>query len=110
MRSGQEEHTLRLKNAGPDPEAVAIDVLTFLAEDPERLGRFLAITGIDPASLRRVAAQPRFLASVLGYLLEDESLLLAFASNRQLRPDWIATAHRRLVGQNAGPGPGDFTG
>ncbi len=97
---------MRLRNKGPDPEALAIDALGFLAEDMERLGRFLAITGIDPASLRQAAANSGFLASVLDYLGQDESLLLAFAANRQIRPEWISAAHRQLVG--AAPGPGDF--
>ncbi|MCZ8187689.1 MAG: DUF3572 domain-containing protein [Beijerinckiaceae bacterium] len=97
---------MRLKNKGPDAEALAIDALGFLAEDMERLGRFLALTGIDPARLREAAANPGFLASVLDYLGQDESLLLAFSADRQLRPEWIATAQRQLAG--AAPGPGDF--
>lgn len=97
---------MRLRNSRPDPEALAIDALGFLAEDMERLGRFLALTGIDPANLRQAAGSPGFLASVLDYLGQDESLLLAFAADRNLRPEWIATARRTLVG--AAPGPGDF--
>lgn len=98
---------MSLRPASPDSESLAIDALGFLAEDPERLGRFLAITGLDPASLRRAVAAPGFLASVLDYLTQDESLLLAFATNRQLRPETVAQAARRLAGPQ--PGPGDFS-
>ena len=36
-------------------EAIAIDVLTFLAEDAGRLGRFLGQTGLAPEALRSAA-------------------------------------------------------
>lgn len=86
------------KTLAPDPEALAIAALGFLAEDQERLGRFLAITGLDPATLRAAARAPGFLGAVLDHLLADESLLLAFAANHQLVPASIASARTRLGG------------
>lgn len=78
-----------------DPEMLAISALSFLAEEPERLSRFLDLTGLSPITLRRAAAEPRFLASVLDYLVADESLLLAFAANAQVAPETVvATAER----------------
>ncbi|HRK25590.1 MAG TPA: DUF3572 family protein, partial [Beijerinckiaceae bacterium] len=62
----------------PDPEALAIDALGFIAGDAERLGRFLALTGLGPGTLRAAAADPAFLIRVLDYLAEDESALIAF--------------------------------
>ncbi len=50
---------------------------SFLATDPERLGRFLAITGIGPEAIRTAAADPQFLAGVLDHVVSDEPLLLA---------------------------------
>jgi hypothetical protein len=88
-----------------DPEALAIAALGFLASDGERLGRFLAVTGLGPESLRATARESGFLASVLGYLAEDETLLLAFAADNGVAPESIARARRRL----AGPPP-DFDG
>ena len=41
-------------------EALAIAALTFIAEEPERLGRFLALSGIGPESLRAAASEPGF--------------------------------------------------
>jgi hypothetical protein len=67
-------------------EAVAIQALTYIAGDPERLGRFLAITGVGPAEIRSAAAHPDFLAGVLEYLVSDEELLTAFAADADLRP------------------------
>jgi hypothetical protein len=77
---------------------IAIGALGFLAADPERLGRFLAITGLGPENLRAAASEPGFLGQVLGHLAEDESLLLAFAANAGESPDRVAAAHRLLGG------------
>jgi hypothetical protein len=79
-------------------EALAIGALGFLAGDMERLGRFLATTGLGPENLRQAAGEPAFLASVLAYIAEDESLLLAFAADAGVRPERVAGAQRRLAG------------
>jgi Protein of unknown function (DUF3572) len=81
-----------------DAELLAIEALGFLAGDDERLGRFLAVTGIGPETLRAAAAQKSFLAQVLGYLMQDESLLLAFSADQSILPDRVAASHRRLSG------------
>ncbi len=88
-------------------ETLAIQALGFLASEPERIGPFLATTGLDPANLRAVAAEPGFLAAVLEHIGSSDSLLLEFAGNLRLNPEIVAQACRRLGG-NA-PGPGDFT-
>jgi len=41
-------------------EHLAIAALGFIAGEPERLGRFLAITGIGPDSIRAAAREPQF--------------------------------------------------
>src|SRR5437773_1706072 len=64
------------EQAGAAAEALALHALAFLAEDPERLGRFLALTGIGPADLKARAGEPEFLGGVLDHLLSDERLLL----------------------------------
>ncbi|HUN11130.1 MAG TPA: DUF3572 domain-containing protein [Rhabdaerophilum sp.] len=79
-----------------DPEALAIAVLGFLAEDSERLNRFLTLTGIDPSQIRLAAREAGFLTSVLDHLLADEALLLAFSANARVRPETIAAARRKL--------------
>ena len=33
-------------------EMLAVQALTFIAEDPERMGRFLAATGLEPGQIR----------------------------------------------------------
>src|SRR5689334_8212027 len=74
------------KRAREAAESLAVQALNFLAEDPARLGRFLALSGLEPGSIRAAAAESGFLAGVLAYLGQDESLLLAFASQAGVRP------------------------
>jgi hypothetical protein len=85
--------------AGSDQaENVAIAALSFIAADPERLGRFLAVTGIGPADIRIAARAPLFLAGVIGHIAGDEKTLLAFAAESGLSPAEIERARHLLAG------------
>jgi hypothetical protein len=77
-------------------EIVAVQALSFIAGDPERLGLFLAESGTGPETLRHAAADPRFLASVLDFVMRDDATVKAFASLSQLHPTNIAAAHQAL--------------
>lgn len=77
-------------------ELIAIRALGSLASDPERLGRFLAVTGLGPDNLRAAATDSAFLASVLEYIVADESLLVSLAGNLGVAPDSFAKAHALL--------------
>ena len=78
-------------------EIVAIQALNFVAGDADLLGRFLAETGIGPASLRAAAADPNFLISVLDFVLRDDTTVKAFAKASELHPTNIAAA-REILG------------
>lgn len=78
-------------------EILALKGLDFLAQDSDRLGRFIALTGIGPERLRSDAGTPAVLAGVLDYILSDESTLLVFCSMNTLAPEEVAPAHRLLV-------------
>jgi hypothetical protein len=80
-------------------EKLAIQALTFIARDSERLGRFLAVTGIGPAEIRVASREPRFLAGVLEYLASDEKLAAAFALDAGCDPADITKAHTALGGE-----------
>jgi hypothetical protein len=77
-------------------EIVAIQALSFVAGDPERLGAFLAESGIGPDTLRTAATDPHFLASVLDFVMRDDATVKAFAAASQLHPTNIAAAHQAL--------------
>ena len=79
-------------------EQLAIAALGFIAREPERLGRFLAMTGLGPASIRDAAREPHFLAGVLDHLSADESLLVAFAAEHEVDPDAVMRARDALAG------------
>jgi Protein of unknown function (DUF3572) len=72
------------KEAQAAAEQLAVAALGFIAGEPERLGRFLAMTGLGPASIRDAASEPQFLAGVLDHVAADEPLLLAFAGTTSI--------------------------
>lgn len=78
-------------------EVLAIQGLGFIAQDGERLGRFLALTGMGPTEIRQAAHDRHFLAGVLDYLAGDEELLVAFASHAKVDPGTIEIARRALA-------------
>jgi uncharacterized protein DUF3572 len=82
--------------------SLAVSALAFIAADSDRLARFLNLTGLGPHNLRSAAADPAFLSSVLDYLSADEALLVAFATDADLKPEAVARAHELLRGRPAG--------
>ena len=78
-------------------EAMALQALTFLASDGQRLGRFLSLTGIGPDELRATAEAPHLQAAVLEHMLADESLLLVFTTESGIEPDQVGPAHAVLA-------------
>jgi hypothetical protein len=80
-------------------ENVAIAALSFIAGDPDRLGRFLAATGIGPGDIRAAAREKLFLAGVLDHLSGDEKLLVAFAAEFGAEPGEILRAREQLAGR-----------
>jgi Protein of unknown function (DUF3572) len=80
-------------------EDLAIVALGFIAGEPERLGRFLALTGIGPDSIRQAAREPQFLLGVLDHLAADERLLLAFAAENSIDPGAVIQARDTIAGR-----------
>ena len=77
-------------------EVLAIQALGFIAQDGERLGRFLAVTGMGPTEIRNSAHDRHFLSGVLDYLLGDEELLVAFATHADVDPTTVGIAQQAL--------------
>jgi len=84
------------RQARKTAEMLAIQGLAFIAADPERLGRFLELTGISAAEIRASAREKDFLAGVLEHILGAESLLIAFAADAGIDPAEVARARRAL--------------
>ncbi len=79
-------------------ETLALQALAWLASDADRLGDFMALSGLGPDDLRTGAGDPQFLAGVMDYLLGDEAALTAFADWAGIPPHIPATARRALPG------------
>ncbi|MBL8883416.1 MAG: DUF3572 domain-containing protein [Hyphomicrobium sp.] len=81
-----------------DADTLALQGLTFIAADPQRLVRFLSLTGLTPQDLKKWGQDPTLAVAVLEYLLADESLLLVFTAEKGIRPETVAPAHALLSG------------
>lgn len=79
-----------------EAEALAIRALAFVAADATLLNRFLALTGVEAAQIRRAAAEPGFLAGVLAFVAAHEPTLTAFAADAGVDPASIMRALARL--------------
>jgi hypothetical protein len=84
-------------------EDIAVNALTLLTRDQERLARFLALTGLGPETIRAAAGSPGFLKAVLDHVAGHEDLLVGLADEMGTRPETIVEARRVL----AGPGETD---
>jgi len=80
-------------------ENLAIQALGFMASDPERLGAFLAATGIGPEAIRKMAGEPSFLAGVLDHVCGEEGLLIAVAAHAGMTPQEVEHAQAVLSGR-----------
>jgi hypothetical protein len=81
-----------------EAQAIAQSVLLFLLEDPSRTHSLLDASGLDPSTLRKRAGDPELLTFVLDHVLADESLLLAFCANAQMKPETLTAAAHILSG------------
>jgi Protein of unknown function (DUF3572) len=84
-------------------EELAIAALAFVAADPQRLTRFLELTGMAVESIRAAARQPGFLAGVLDHLASEEPMLVAFASEYGVDPVDVVAARDVLAGVHGRP-------
>jgi hypothetical protein len=85
-----------LPGAREAAEMLAVQALTFIVEDHERMSGFLAATGLEPGQIRAAAHQEGFFAGVLEHMLADGSLLVAFADSAGIDPAEIARARAAL--------------
>ena len=81
-----------------DAEDTAIAVLVWLAGEPELMGRFLALTGLEASNLREAAREPGFLVGVLGFLMNHEPTLMEFCAASSTRPEEVSRAFHVLGG------------
>lgn len=88
----------KVNKAMADAEDTAIAVLVWLAGEPELMGRFLALTGLEASNLRDAAQEPGFLAGVLGFLMNHEPTLMDFCVATATKPETVTRAFQALGG------------
>jgi len=86
----------RDERPAPDPVALALQALGWIAAEPDRLDRLLALTGLDPADLRARADEPALLAAVLAFLEANEPDLVACAEAIDTSPEALVAAREAL--------------
>ncbi|HZH11819.1 MAG TPA: DUF3572 domain-containing protein [Microvirga sp.] len=79
-----------------EAESVALSAFAFITSDEERMSRFLAVSGLQPDTIRAAASEPGFFAGILDYVAADEPLLIALAKEMNTKPEHIMAAHWTL--------------
>lgn len=77
---------------------LAQQAFLFLAEDPDTFGSFMAASGLDVTTLRDQLGRPEFAESVLDFLLQSDSQVLAFAQSCGVPAQSILQAQAVLAG------------
>ena len=70
--------------------------LGWLLQDEDRAERYLALTGLDPDSLRVGLGDPQVLGSALDFLANYEPDLLRAAEALAVTPEELITARKDL--------------
>ena len=84
-----------------EAEVIALKALAFLVGEPDRVSRFMRVTGTTPETIRAATGAPGFLGGVLEYLRGDQPLLLVFAESAGIAPESIDAAAGFLEGSPA---------
>ena len=78
-------------------EETAATILGWLAREPDMLGRFLALTGLQADQLRHAVGDPGFLAGMIDFLMAHEPTLLSFCEATGTKPETVAAASRHYA-------------
>lgn len=89
---------MRKRISDENAREIAISALSHIADDDDRMGRFLALTGLAPEDLRSAVNNPGFFVAVLDYFMGYEPDLLAFAEKNHMDPQMIVDARHILAG------------
>lgn len=84
------------KPATIDGDQVAIDVLGYIASEPDLMRRFLDLTGIEADGIREAAGQPGFFVGVLDFMLANERDLEDLHYRTGTSPETVQIAREKL--------------
>ena len=77
---------------------IALKYMVYLASHADKLEQFCVLSGMGEQDLKSRLLEPAFHGFLLDFLLQDESELLAFAAEQQLKPEAILRARAKLPG------------
>lgn len=86
------------KEFAVDPHETAVAVLGWLANEPDLLGRFLSLSGIEAGQLRGAVNDTGFLAGMLDFLMNHEPTLMAYCEATETKPETVVAAWRHYSG------------
>lgn len=86
------------KNNVTDPQETAGAILGWLANEPDMLSRFLALSGLQPNMLRQAVSDPGFLAGLIDFLMSHEPDLMSFCAATDTKPETVAAAWHHFSG------------
>ena len=75
---------------------LALAALGWLLQDTDRADRYLALTGLDPDSLRAGLGDPEILGSALDFLANHEPDLVCASEALAVTPEELVAARREL--------------
>ncbi|MEY8842819.1 DUF3572 domain-containing protein [Cribrihabitans sp. XS_ASV171] len=90
-----------MPNSADAAETLALGVLAWLVSNDELLPVFLGATGASEADLRERAGEREFLASVLDFLVMDDTWVVAFCDATGTAYDRPERARAALAGAAA---------
>jgi hypothetical protein len=86
------------KSNASQAEETAGAILGWLATEPDMLGRFLDLSGVQPNQLRAAVDDPGFLSGMVEFLMNHEPTLLAFCEATDTKPEAVAAAWQHYAG------------
>jgi hypothetical protein len=101
MPAAERQVISRLRQEPPTDELardLAIDILTWLAEDNKLIGRFLELTGFEANAIRPLIDDKMLHVALTGFLMGYEPTMLAFCSATNTRMEWVHACHYHLAG------------
>jgi predicted nucleic acid-binding Zn ribbon protein len=90
---GKQKHS---PDTARDAATIALDALVWTLGDEPRATRLVAVTGLDPADLRRRLSDPAVLAASLAFLEAHEPDLVACATALGTTPAALVDARAAL--------------
>ncbi len=87
-----------MKPSREQAEELAILALSFIAEEDDRISRFLELSGVGVGDIRARMSDPVFQGGVLDYLLQFEPDLIAFAEWAEIDPSLPMKLRHALPG------------